>query len=150
MNELQVIQIINRSHHPLPTYKSSTAAGMDLAAFLPTGPLMLQPRIATLVPTGIYIAIPQGLEGQIRPRSGFSAHNGVIIPNAPGTIDSDYRGELKVLLMNLLDTPFEVEDGHRIAQLVVAPYVSVKWEPVDELGETERGTGGFGSTGVGD
>lgn len=151
MNDLlHKIQIINTSHHPLPSYKTLGAAGMDLAAFLPKGPLMLKPRIPTLVSTGIYIALPHGLEGQIRARSGLAARNSIIVPNAPGTIDPDYRGEVKVILMNLSDKPFEIKDGDRIAQLVVTPYVSIKWEPTDQLGETERGTGGFGSTGVGD
>lgn len=143
------IQIINKSHHPLPTYKTEGAAGMDLAAFL-TSPLTLMPRVPALVPTGLYMALPQGVEAQIRARSGLASRHGIIVPNAPGTIDSDYRGEIKVLLMNLTDTPFEMKDGDRIAQLIVAPYLSITWKSVEQLGETVRGEGGFGSTGIGD
>ena len=143
------VQIINKSHHPLPAYKTEGAAGMDLSAFLKS-PLTLLPRVSALVPTGLYIALPKGLEAQIRARSGLASRHGIIVPNAPGTIDSDYRGEIKVLLMNLTDTPFDIKDGDRIAQLIVAPYVSITWKSVNQLTETARGEGGFGSTGVGD
>ena len=145
---LKDIQIINKSHHPLPTYKTEGAAGMDLSAFLSKS-LILEPGKPTPVPTGLYIALPQGVEGQIRARSGLASH-AIIVPNAPGTIDSDYRGEIKVLLMNLSDTAFEIQDGDRIAQLIVAPYLSVTWKTVEQLSETVRGEGGFGSTGIGD
>lgn len=150
MNTLhQKIKIINQSHHPLPAYKSQGAAGMDLTAFL-AAPLTLEPHLPTLIPTGLYIALPQGLEGQVRPRSGLSSRHGIMVTNAPGTIDSDYRGEIKVSLVNITHTPFEVRDGDRIAQLVVAPHAMITWEPVDKLTETIRGERGFGSTGVGD
>lgn len=144
------IDIINKSHHPLPSYKSKMAAGMDLTAFLPKDSLQLMPRIPTLIPTGIYLALPAGLEGQVRARSGLAARHGIIVPNAPGTIDPDYRGEIKVILMNLSNTPFEIKDGDRIAQLVIASYISVQWEVREELNQTERGKKGFGSTGIGD
>lgn len=149
MNQLRKkIQIINKSSNHPPTYQTEAAAGMDLAAFL-SEPLSLAPHVPTLVPTGIHMALPNGFEGQVRSRSSV-AKKGVLILNAPGTIDSDYRGEIKVLMMNLLDKPFTINNGDRIAQLVVAPYVTVTCEVVDKLPDTVRGEGGFGSTGVGD
>ena len=139
------IEIINKSSHPMPTYMTTGAAGMDIYAFLPET-ITLAPRVPTLVPTGLYMAIPQGMEAQVRPRSGLAAKHGIIVPNAPGTIDSDYRGEIRVPLMNLTDKPFEIKDGERIAQLLIAPYITVTWEQVEKLPETVRGEGGFGST----
>ena len=144
----QKVQIINKSTNKLPAYKTKGAAGLDITAFLNT-PMTLEKGVPTLIPTGIYICLPDDLEGQIRARSG-TARKGIIVLNAPGTIDSDYRGEIKVLMMNLLDEPFVIKNGDRIAQLIVAPYVCVIWEPTNKLPETVRGQGGFGSTGVGD
>ncbi|MEM7361612.1 MAG: dUTP diphosphatase [Bacteroidota bacterium] len=149
MNRYQTkVQITNKSTNQLPEYKSDGAAGLDIPAFL-SSPITLEKNVPTLVPTGLHIALPKGLEGQIRARSG-TARKGTIILNAPGTIDSDYRGEIKVLMMNLLDQPFVIKNGDRIAQLVVTSYTSITWEPTKKLPETVRGEGGFGSTGVGD
>lgn len=133
---------------PLPAYESEAAAGLDLRAAVPDGaPLVLAPGARALVPTGLEMAIPPGHEGQVRPRSGLAARHGVTLLNTPGTIDADYRGEVKVILINLGDTPFEVSRGLRIAQLVVAPVVRVAVEAAETLSDTPRGAGGFGSTG---
>jgi dUTP pyrophosphatase len=132
---------------PLPEYKSSHAAAMDLAAAVPTS-LTLAPGARALIPCGFAIAVPDGFEGQVRPRSGLAARHGVTVVNAPGTIDSDYRGEVMVALVNLGDAPFVVERGMRIAQLLVAPVPRVIWSEVDELPSTGRGAGGFGHTGT--
>lgn len=138
----------------LPAYQSELAAGMDLSACLPPGPndtspgVTLQPGEIALVPTGIAIAIPPGHEAQVRPRSGLASRHGVTLPNAPGTIDADYRGEVKVPLINLGRTPFVVEHGMRIAQLVIAPVSHARVQQVEELESTARGAGGFGSTGL--
>ena len=140
------VKIINHSNHPLPSYKTIGSAGMDLHAFL-DNPITLEPLERFLVPTGLHIELPQGYEAQIRPRSGLAAKHGLTTLNAPGTIDSDYRGEIKVCLVNLSKEPFTVQSGERIAQMVVAPYTQVAWEAVEVLGETERGSGGFGHTG---
>lgn len=140
------IPIKNTSHHPLPQYHTPGAAAFDLTASLDT-PVTLAPLERSAIPTGLFIAIPVGYEAQIRPRSGLSAKHGVTMVNAPGTIDSDYRGEWRVLLINLSDQPFTVQDGDRIAQVVVAKCEQVQWEEVDELDETQRGAGGFGHTG---
>lgn len=140
------VKIINRSHHPLPQYATPSAAGLDLRALL-EAPLILEPLDRVLIPTGLYIELPQGYEAQVRPRSGLALKHGVTVLNSPGTIDADYRGEIKVALVNLSSEPFKVCDGERIAQLVVARYEQVAWQPVEELGETERGSGGFGHTG---
>jgi len=140
------IKIINTSKHPLPQYETAHAAGMDLRAAL-TGEIILKPLQRSLVPTGLFIELPVGYEAQIRPRSGLAYKHGISIVNAPGTIDADYRGEIKVLLVNLSDTDFKIVDGDRIAQMVVAKHETVSWTAVEELGETARGKGGYGHTG---
>lgn len=140
-------RIVNRSGNPLPSYATALSAGMDLRADL-SDPIVLAPLQRALVPTGLYIELPAGYEAQVRPRSGLAIKNGVTVANSPGTIDADYRGEVKVALVNLSDTPFTVNPGDRIAQMVVARHETVEWEAVDELTDTERGAGGFGSTGV--
>lgn len=142
------VKIVNRSRHALPAYATVGAAGMDLRAQLET-PITLAPLGRVLVPTGLFIELPQGYEAQVRPRSGLAIKHGLTILNSPGTIDADYRGEIKVALVNLSSEPFEIQDGERIAQLVVACHEEVTWQPVEELGETERGAGGFGHTGRG-
>lgn len=140
------IQLINRSKHPLPAYATSLSAGMDLRANLDQ-PVVLKPLGRALVPTGLYMALPAGYEAQVRPRSGLALKKGITVLNAPGTIDADYRGEVGVVLVNLSDEPFVVEDGERIAQLVVARHEQAEWVEVEQLDETERGEGGFGHTG---
>jgi dUTP pyrophosphatase len=141
------VKIINRSHHALPTYATPLSAGMDLRANL-TEPLTVAPMQRVLVPTGLFIALPEGTEAQVRPRSGLAIKHGITVLNAPGTIDADYRGEVCVILINLSQEPFVVNDGERIAQLVVARHEQAQWTPVEVLDETERGSGGFGHTGV--
>lgn len=141
------VHIINRSNHPLPTYATARASGMDLRAHI-AGSITMQPWQRSLVGTGLYIALPQGYEAQVRPRSGLSLKHGLTVLNSPGTIDADYRGEIKVLLINLSSERFIIEDGERIAQLVITTYTQVRWEPVTSLGDTSRGDGGFGSTGL--
>ncbi|HEX8427696.1 dUTP diphosphatase [Hymenobacter sp.] len=140
------IPVINRSRHPLPEYQTAHAAGLDVRANL-TEPVTLKPLQRFLVPTGLFLEIPVGYEMQVRPRSGLAYKHGIGIVNSPGTIDADYRGELKVLLVNLSDTEFVVQDGERIAQLVVARHEVIAWQPTETLSETARGTGGYGSTG---
>jgi dUTP pyrophosphatase len=140
------VKIINRSRHPLPAYETAGAAGMDLRASLSES-LTLRPLERALVPTGLYIELPLGYEAQVRPRSGLAAKKGVTVLNSPGTVDADYRGEIKVILVNLSSETFVVEDGERIAQLVVAKHERVEWLQTEELEETRRGAGGFGSTG---
>ncbi len=140
------VEIINRSKHALPSYETALSAGMDLRADL-AETVTLMPMERKLIPTGLYIALPEGYEAQIRPRSGLAAKHGITVLNSPGTIDADYRGEIKILLINLSDTPFEIKDSERIAQMVVAPHSKVEWEEVKTLGATERGEGGFGHTG---
>ena len=142
------VKIVNRSRHALPAYATAGAAGMDLRAQL-EAPITLAPLGRVLVPTGLFIELPQGYEAQVRPRSGLAIKHGLTVLNSPGTIDADYRGEIKVALVNLSAEPFEIQDGERIAQLVVARHEQVEWQPVEELGETERGAGGFGHTGRG-
>jgi dUTP pyrophosphatase len=142
------IAIINRSKHPLPAYATGLSAGMDIRANLEQ-PIILQPLQRQLIPTGLFMALPAGFEAQVRPRSGLALKKGITVLNSPGTIDADYRGEVGVILINLSNEPFTVEDGERIAQLVIARYETVSFEAVDTLDETERGSGGFGSTGVG-
>lgn len=139
-------KIINRSGYPLPAYATPSSAGMDLTANIEE-PIVIAPLGRAMVPTGIHIALPEGMEAQVRPRSGLAAKAGVTVLNAPGTVDADYRGEIKVILVNLSDKPFTVNPGERIAQMVVARYERVEWELCDELDETLRGEGGFGSTG---
>ena len=141
------LQVINRSHHPLPQYATPLSAGLDLRANL-DAPVTLQPLERRLIPTGLFLALPAGYEAQVRPRSGLALKKGITVLNTPGTIDADYRGEVGVILVNLSQEPFIVEDGERIAQMVVARHEQVEWEPVEVLPDTERGAGGFGSTGV--
>ncbi len=140
------VKIVNKSAWPTPAYATDSAAGMDLKANIQE-PIDLAPLARTLVPTGLYIALPEGMEAQIRPRSGLAAKFGVTVLNSPGTIDADYRGEIKVILVNLSDSHFVINPGERIAQMVVAKYEKVEWTEVETLDETERGEGGFGSTG---
>ncbi|SFA48129.1 deoxyuridine 5'-triphosphate nucleotidohydrolase [Pedobacter suwonensis] len=140
------IKIINTSGHPLPQYETAHAAGMDLRVAI-TEEIILKPLQRLLVPTGLFIELPVGYEAQIRPRSGLAYKHGISIVNSPGTIDADYRGEIKVLLVNLSDTDFKIVNGDRIAQMVVAKHETVSWQPVTALGETARGEGGYGHTG---
>lgn len=140
------VKVINRSKHALPAYATEQSAGLDLRANI-DAPIVLKPLERALVPTGIFIALPDGYEAQIRPRSGLAAKHGVTVLNSPGTIDADYRGEIKVILVNLSNEPFTIEDGERVCQMVVAKYEQVAWNEVDVLDETERGDGGFGHTG---
>lgn len=140
------VRIINRSHHALPAYATALSAGMDLRANLDT-PITLRPLERCLVPTGLFIALPQGYEAQVRPRSGLALKKGITVLNTPGTIDADYRGEIGVILVNLSQEDFVINDGERIAQMVVARHETVEWETVTSLDETERGAGGFGHTG---
>lgn len=142
------IQILNRSHHDLPAYATALSAGMDLRANLETA-VTLQPFERKLIPTGLYIALPKGYEAQVRPRSGLALKKGISVLNTPGTIDADYRGEIGVILINLSQEPFVVNDGERIAQMVVARHETVEWQASESLDTTERGEGGFGHTGKG-
>lgn len=141
------VNVINKGHHPLPAYATPQSAGMDLRANI-SQPVTLRPMERRLIPTGLYIALPQGYEAQIRPRSGLALKHGITVLNSPGTIDADYRGELMVLLVNLSAEDFVVNDGERIAQMVVARHETVDFAEVSELDETERGAGGYGHTGV--
>lgn len=141
------IKIINESEHPLPTYETMMSAGMDLRAHIKT-PIQLKPLERAIVGTGLFIELPIGYEAQVRPRSGLAAKKGISVLNAPGTIDADYRGEIGVILVNLSQTDFKVENGERIAQLVIAKHERADWLEVEQLAETSRGAGGFGSTGV--
>lgn len=140
------VEIINRSKHPLPKYETDGSAGMDLHANL-NEPIVLKPLERAIVKTGLFIALPHNYEAQIRPRSGLAYKKGVTVLNSPGTIDADYRGEIGVILINLSEKNFIIEDGDRIAQMVIAPYSKVNWLEIQELSETKRGAGGFGSTG---
>ena len=140
------VSIINKSRHPLPAYETLHSAGMDLRASLDE-PITLQPLQRALIPTGLFIELPEGYEAQIRPRSGLAAKKGITVLNAPGTVDADYRGEVKVILVNLSDQSFVIENGERIAQMVIAKHERIVWNEVAALAETERGAGGFGSTG---
>ena len=142
-----IVKVVNRSGQPLPAYATPLSAGVDLRAAL-DAPVVLAPLGRALVPTGLYMQIPAGYEGQVRPRSGLAAKKGVTVLNTPGTIDADYRGEIKVILVNLSDAPFTIEPGERIAQMVFARCEQAQFEEVAALDETERGAGGFGSTGV--
>jgi dUTP pyrophosphatase len=141
------VQIVNKSAYEAPFYATVNSAGMDLKANIKE-PITLAPLQRAMVPTGLYIALPEGTEAQIRPRSGLAAKHGVTVLNTPGTIDADYRGEIKVILVNLSNDPFTINPGERIAQMVVARYEKVEWNEVESLDETERGAGGFGSTGT--
>lgn len=140
------INIINKSGHELPKYETAHAAGMDLRAHTDIQ-IVIKPMQRILVPTGLHIELPVGYEAQIRPRSGLAYKHGISIVNAPGTIDADYRGEIKVLLINLSDTDFVINNGDRIAQMVIAKHETINWEPVEQLNETARGEGGYGHTG---
>ncbi|MEE1020296.1 MAG: dUTP diphosphatase [Bacteroidales bacterium] len=140
------VKIINKSQHPLPAYETILSAGMDLRASL-TEPIILQPMQRALIPTGLYIELPAGTEAQIRPRSGLAFKHGITVLNSPGTIDADYRGEIKVLLINLSQEAFEIKDSERIAQMVVSKHETVEWQLVETLNQTQRGEGGFGHTG---
>ena len=140
------VNIINKSKHSLPAYETNLSAGMDLRANL-SETITLQPMQRALIPTGLYIELPSGTEAQIRPRSGLAFKNGITVLNSPGTIDADYRGEIKVLLINLSQEPFEIKDSERIAQMVVSKHETVEWQLVESLNETQRGEGGFGHTG---
>lgn len=139
-------RIMNRSGNTLPAYATELSAGMDLRADI-AEPMEIRPLQRAMVPTGIFIALPEGTEAQVRPRSGLAAKHGVTVLNSPGTIDADYRGEVKVILVNLSDTVFTVNPGDRIAQMVIARYEKAEWEECESLDETSRGEGGFGSTG---
>ena len=141
------VQIINKSKHSLPQYATSSSAGMDLRANL-DNPIVLKPLQRCLVPTGLYMAIPAGYEVQVRPRSGLAIKKGITVLNSPGTIDADYRGEVCVILVNLSSEEFVIEDGERIAQMVIARHEQAEWVEVENLDETQRGAGGFGHTGT--
>lgn len=141
------VKVINKGHQPLPAYATSQSAGMDLRANIDES-IVLHPMERRLVPTGLHIALPQGFEAQIRPRSGLALKHGITVLNTPGTIDADYRGELMVLLINFSDADFIINDGERIAQMVVARHEQIEFQLVDELDDTERGAGGYGHTGV--
>lgn len=142
------VNVINRSGMALPEYATPLSAGMDLRAAIESS-ITLAPLERAMVPTGLYIALPEGYEMQVRPRSGLAAKHGITVLNSPGTVDADYRGEIKVILVNLSNTPFEIVPGERIAQAVVAKHERVEWQAVESLEQTERGAGGFGSTGRG-
>ena len=141
------VKIINKSHHPLPAYETPGSAGMDVRAFLPE-PVVLQPLQRALIPTGLYMQLPEGFECQIRPRSGLALRNGISLVNTPGTVDADYRGEIGVIVINLSDQPFTINDGERICQMVIKRYERVEWEPVSHIDKTRRGDGAFGHTGT--
>ena len=140
------VKIVNKSKHALPEYQTPISAGLDIRANLDES-VTLRPLERAMIPTGLFVELPEGCEMQIRPRSGLAAKHGITVLNSPGTIDADYRGEIKVILVNLSNEPFTIESGERIAQMIVARYEQIEWQPVEELGATERGAGGFGSTG---
>lgn len=141
------IKVINKSHHPLPDYGTFEAAGMDVRAYLPAGSVTLRPLQRALIPTGLFMQLPEGYECQIRPRSGMALNYGITIANSPGTVDADYRGEIGIILLNLGENDFTVNDGDRICQMVIKQYSHVTWEPVKELDRTKREDGAFGHTG---
>lgn len=140
------IPIINHSHHPLPAYETGLSAGMDLRAFLKEE-ILLKPMQRALVPTGLFIALPAGFEAQVRPRSGLAIKHGITVLNTPGTIDADYRGEIRVILINLSEEDYIVRDGDRIAQMIISAHEQAEWDLTEELEQTGRGAGGFGHTG---
>lgn len=146
-NSMVNIRIINQSNNPLPSYQTPLSAGMDLHAFLPQ-PIILNPSERMLIPTGIFMELPEGYEAQIRPRSGLALKHGITVLNSPGTIDADYRGEIKILLINHGNQAFEIQNGERIAQMIIAQHATANWEIADSLTDTERGSGGYGSTGT--
>lgn len=141
------LNIVNKSDNALPNYETENSAGMDLRAYLPDGQIVIKPLQRVLVPTGLFMEIPVGYEGQVRPRSGLAIKNGITVLNSPGTIDADYRGEIKVILINLSDNDFVINSGDRIAQLIIAKCEQMEIVEVESLSETERGAGGFGHTG---
>ena len=141
------VNIINKSRHQTPAYETSASAGMDLRANI-DAPVTIKPLERTIVKTGLFIALPIGFEAQVRPRSGMAAKFGITVLNAPGTIDADYRGEIGVILVNLSNEEFTINDGDRIAQMIISKHEHIQWNEVDELDETSRGAGGFGSTGI--
>lgn len=141
------VKIINKSDNNLPAYETANSAGMDLRAYLPDGPIVIKPLERVLVPTGLYMEIPEGYEGQVRPRSGLAIKNGITVLNTPGTIDADYRGEVKIILINLSDKEFVINSGERVAQIIFAKCEQMEVVNVETLSETERGEGGFGHTG---
>ena len=141
------VKIINKSSHPLPSYQTSQSAGMDLRANNPE-PILLNPLMRAIVPTGLFIELPEAYEAQIRPRSGLAAKKGIGLVNSPGTIDADYRGEIGVIVVNLSNEDFTIENGERIAQMVIAKHEVASWQEVESLNESDRGSGGFGSTGT--
>jgi len=141
------VNIINQSQHPLPKYQTALSAGMDLHANL-TEPVVLEPQARMLIPTGLFLELPEGYEAQVRPRSGLALKHGITVLNSPGTIDADYRGEIKVLLINHGQDAFTIQNGERIAQMVIAQHATVQWVETQSLSNTERGEGGYGSTGL--
>ena len=141
-----IVNIINKSNHPTPSYQTKASAGMDLRANI-ENPVELKPLERTIIKTGLFIALPEGYEAQVRPRSGLAFKYGITVLNSPGTIDADYRGDIGVILINHSKYSFEIKNGERIAQLIIAKHETVSWLPVDTLAESERGSGGFGSTG---
>lgn len=141
------IKLVNKSHHPLPQYETQASAGVDLRAYVPN-PIVLKPMERALIPTGLYLELPIGVEAQVRSRSGLALKKGISVLNAPGTVDADYRGEVGVILINLSQEDFTINDGDRIAQLVLARHERATFELVETLSETQRGAGGFGSTGI--
>ncbi len=141
------VKIVNHSKHDLPKYETGASAGMDLRANLDE-PIRMEPLERKLIPTGLFIELPEGYEAQVRPRSGLALKKGITVLNSPGTIDADYRGEIRVILINLSRESFEINDGDRIAQMVISSHVQVQWEKVEVLNETQRGAGGFGHTGA--
>ncbi len=141
------VKVISKSKHALPNYETPHAAGLDLRANL-DNPVTLEPLGRAIIPTGLYIELPEGVEAQVRPRSGLAAKKGITVLNSPGTVDADYRGEIGVILVNLSNDVFVVEDGERVAQLVIARHEQAQWEEVEVLSDTKRGAGGFGSTGI--
>lgn len=147
MDRLKV-KLINKSHHPAPSYETPEAAGMDVRAFLPDGPVTLRPLQRALIPTGLYMQLPAGYECQIRPRSGLALNHGISIANSPGTVDADYRGEIGIILINLGQDDFTVNDGDRICQMVIKQYSHVEWEAAERLDRTKREDGAFGHTGT--
>ncbi|KPK86965.1 MAG: deoxyuridine 5'-triphosphate nucleotidohydrolase [Bacteroides sp. SM23_62_1] len=142
-----VVKIVNKSKHHLPEYRTKYSAGVDLVANLDQA-IILKPLERALIPTGLYIELPEGIEAQIRPRSGLAINHGVTVLNTPGTIDSDYRGEIKVIMINLSDETYKITDGERISQMIISRYERVEWNEVEMLQETGRGKGGFGHTGI--
>lgn len=142
-----IVKIVNKSDNNLPAYETASSAGMDLRAYLPEGPITLKPMQRMLIPTGLFMEIPEGYEGQVRPRSGLAIKSGITVLNTPGTIDADYRGEVKIILINLSDSDFVINSGDRVAQIVFAKCEQMEVVNVETLSDTERGAGGFGHTG---